>query len=106
MADSGALIIQAHPFREAAYIDHIRLFPCHIHGVEIENACRTESQNRMAKLYAEHYGFLEFAGTDNHIGSRQKQLAGICTDQPVCDVEDFIEKVKGKKTKIFTIVNE
>ena len=27
MASEGALIIQAHPFREATYIDHIRLFP-------------------------------------------------------------------------------
>ena len=98
--------IQGHPFREASYIDHIRLFPCHVHGVEIENACRIDSQNRMAKFYAEHYEFLEFVGSDNHIGSRQKKLAGICTDEPIRDIEDFIDKVRGKKTKIFTMVNE
>ena len=38
MMDSGALVIQAHPFREAYYIDHIRLFPRHVHGVEIINS--------------------------------------------------------------------
>ena len=27
LCDNGALVIQAHPFREAGYIDHIRLFP-------------------------------------------------------------------------------
>ena len=106
MADSGALIIQAHPFREAAYIDHIRLFPCHVHGVEVENACRRKAENQMADVYADHYGFLKFAGSDNHIGARQKKLAGVCTDEPVCDIEDFIDKMRGKKTKIFTMVNE
>jgi hypothetical protein len=47
MMESGALIIQAHPFREAGYIDHIRLFPRRVHGVEVINACRTEEENRM-----------------------------------------------------------
>lgn len=27
MIDNGALIIQAHPFRESPHIDHVRLFP-------------------------------------------------------------------------------
>ena len=27
MMENGALVIQAHPFREATYIDHLRLFP-------------------------------------------------------------------------------
>ena len=27
LMDDGALVIQAHPYREAGYIDHIRLFP-------------------------------------------------------------------------------
>ena len=44
MAESGALIIQAHPYREASYIDHIRLFPRQVHGVEIINASRTDSE--------------------------------------------------------------
>ncbi len=105
MMDSGALVIQAHPFREAAYIDHIRLFPRHIHGVEVMNACRTEEENCMAKQYAEHYGLLEIAGSDNHWGATQTRLAGISCDEPICSVEDFIAKVKNKKTEIFTLVN-
>ena len=38
LKENGALIIQAHPYREAGYIDHIRLFPRHVEGVEIFNA--------------------------------------------------------------------
>ena len=52
MMEQGALVIQAHPYREASYIDHIRLFPRCIHGVEIVNACRSEEENQMAKIFA------------------------------------------------------
>ncbi len=106
MIESGALIIQAHPFREASYIDHIRLFPRHIHGVEIVNASRVEEENDMAKIYCEHYGLIEFAGSDNHSGSKKKKLAGVCFDEPICDIEDFIEKIKKRKAKIFIFTNE
>ncbi|MBQ4119542.1 MAG: histidinol phosphatase [Clostridia bacterium] len=106
MMESKALVIQAHPYREASYIDHIRLFPRCVHGVEVVNACRSDMENKMAKIYAEHYSLIEFAGSDNHSGSRQNKLAGICCEEPVCSVEDFIDKVKHHKTKIFTITNE
>ena len=104
MMESGAHVIQAHPYREASYIDHIRLFPRHVHGVEVINACRTEGENRMAEIYAEHYGLLRFAGTDNHLASGQKKLAGVCFPEPVLNVQDFIEKVKNNQGEIFTMV--
>lgn len=106
MMESGALVIQAHPFREAPYINHIRLFPRNVHGVEIINACRTEEENRLAKIYAEHYGLLTFAGSDNHYVSDKKNLAGVAFAEPVLNVEDFIEKVKNKQAEIFTLVTE
>lgn len=105
MMDCGALVIQAHPFREASYIDHIRLFPRHVHGIEIINACRTDEENALAKIYAEHYGLLKFAGSDNHCALGQKRLAGICTNEPISSVEEFIEKIKNSETEVFTIKN-
>ena len=98
--DNGALVIQAHPFREAGYIDHIRLFPRKIHGVEIVNANRTGFENKMAKLYAKSYGLIEFAGSDNHIGNCEN-LAGMESEEPIKDELDFVEKVKGGKMKVF-----
>lgn len=106
MMESGALVIQAHPYREASYIDHIRLFPRNVHGVEVINACRSDDENKMAKIYAEHYGLIEFAGSDNHSASKQKKLAGVCCEEPICSVEDFISRVKANKTEIFTLTNE
>lgn len=106
MMENGALVIQAHPYREASYIDHIRLFPRHVHGVEIINACRTDEENDMAKIYAEHYNLLKIAGSDNHSASEQKKLAGVCFEDPICSVEEFIGKVKANKMEIFTLTNE
>ena len=40
LKENGALIIQAHPFREANYIDHIRLFPRQVDGVEVMEVTR------------------------------------------------------------------
>ena len=101
MMESGALVIQAHPFREARYIDHIRLYPRQVHGVEVCNAYRTELENAMAKQYAQSYGLLEFAGTDNHWAGDAKALAGIYTETPLQSEQDLIKQVLGRETKIF-----
>jgi predicted metal-dependent phosphoesterase TrpH len=101
LAECGALVIQAHPYREEGYINHIRLFPRCVHGVEIINACGTEDENKMAELYAEHYGLLKFAGSDNHIGGRMKKLAGLCCDNPIFSEEKFIDAVKKGKMTVF-----
>ncbi len=106
MMDNGALIVQAHPFREASYIDHIRLFPQNVHGVEVVNANRTERENQLAGIYAQHCGLIEVAGSDNHAASKQTKLAGVCCEEPIGDTEDFIRKVKDRRMKIFTLTNE
>ena len=103
LAEQGALIIQAHPYREARYIDHIRLFPRCVHGVEVINANRTDFENGMAEHYAKSYGLLEFAGSDNHIGRGQERLAGMCSERPVIDENDFVQMVKGGQMKTFVI---
>jgi predicted metal-dependent phosphoesterase TrpH len=99
--DSGALVIQAHPFREAAYIDHIRLFPRHVHGVEVYNASRIEFENKLAEQYAENYGHLRFAGSDNHSAGAQKKLGGMAFNTPISSVEDFIGRVLSGDCKLF-----
>lgn len=105
LMSEGALVIQAHPFREASYIDHIRLFPRCVEGVEIINACRSESENGMAKLYAEHYGLLPFAGTDNHRADTRPTLAGMQTETPILDVTDFINRVRSQEALPFQMDN-
>lgn len=100
LMENGALIFQAHPFREARWIDHFRLYPC-VQGVEVINAGRPDPQNQMAELYAAHYGKLRIAGTDNHLGADAKRLAGIYTDTPIESVEAFIAKMTDGQVDIF-----
>lgn len=101
--ENGALVIQAHPFREASYIDHIRLFPRCVHGVEVINAERTDFENKTAEIYAENYGLLKFAGSDNHTAGKQKKLAGMCSNVPILNEQDFIHRVKNSEMEIFTL---
>lgn len=99
--EEGALVVHAHPFREAGYIDHIRLFPRSVHGVEIINACRTDFENDMAKDYADNYKLLYFAGSDNHVASNQKLLSGVSFETPLVDELDFVKRVKNNQMGIF-----
>ena len=59
------------------------------------------AENQLAKTYCEYYGLTPFAGSDNHFSPRQKKLAGICFEEPICSEADFVEKIKSRKGEIF-----
>lgn len=101
LAENGAYLVQAHPFREASYIDHIRLFPRHVHGVEIYNANRSEKENAFAKLYCDGYHLAHFAGSDNHSAGGQRVLGGVMTESPIKSEEDFVKILKSGGAKPF-----
>ena len=101
MMAEGALVIHAHPFREATYIDHIRLFPRCVQGVEVFNSARTEFENNMAEQYAANYGHLRFAGSDNHAAGRHRVFGGMATETPITSVQDFIDRVLSGDAKPF-----
>ena len=103
LAENGALVVQAHPYRQDRHIDHIRLFPHCIEGVETVNAGRTELENRMADIFADAYGFVKTAGSDNHTASKQTHLAGMESETPLIDEADFIRGVRNGEMKIFTL---
>ncbi len=113
MMEAGAFIIQAHPYREAYYIDHIRLFPRSVHGAEVINSNQAWESNGPAGIYADHYGLLKTAGSDNHWGTnafarlREKgfrpELAGMCSDTELNSVQDFVDSVKNGTMKLFLI---
>lgn len=105
LMESGALVFQAHPYREASYIDHIRLFPRCVHGVETVNACRTDHENKMADAYADAYGLLKIAGSDNHSGAHRALLAGMSSETPVSSEADFCRRMMQGEMSIFTMKN-
>ena len=99
--ENGALVIQAHPFREARYIDHIRLFPRCIQGVEVYNAARTDFENKLALQYAENYELIKFAGSDNHIAGRMQKFGGMQSETPIKDEKDFAMRVLSGEITLF-----
>lgn len=102
----GALIVHAHPFRHASYIDHIRLLPEQVHAVEIDNCGNKDFQNEMARMYADCYGIPHSAGSDNHIAGDIDRLCGVEFEEPINTVEDFIERVKRGEAHTFSITNK
>ena len=105
MMSEGAMIIQAHPYRERGYIDHIRLFPRSVHGAEVINCGNKPGENPMAEAYAAHYGLRRFAGSDHHSAGKAKELAGVWSETPVESVEDFIKKFFNDELRVFTAEN-
>lgn len=97
----GALMIQAHPFRLRSYISAIHLHPRDVHGVEIYNGGNKESENELAALYAEKYGFPVTSGSDIHniafLEHGEMRAGGMAFETPLESVADFIQRVKNKE---------
>ncbi len=103
MRSEGALIIQAHPFRrpKPGNGGYIRVFVDQVDGLEVINACNSDSDNSMARIYAQTYGLLMTAGSDNHRAGGAASLAGVTSDVPINSVEDFIKLLKSGNISIF-----
>lgn len=101
MREDGAFVSHAHPFDERRFIDHIKLLPRSVDAVEVVNAGKSDFINSMANVYADAYGLLKTAGSDNHTGGNKRKYAGIECDEPITDVPDFINKARAGKIKIF-----
>ena len=104
--ENGALIVHAHPFRHASYIDHIRLYPYEVHAVEIDNCGNKSFQNDMALLYANCYDIHHSAGSDNHIAGDIDRLCGMEFEEPLSSIDDFIERMKAREGHTFSLINK
>lgn len=95
----GGFIVHAHPFREAFYIDMIRLAPRKVDAVEVFNACRTDFENKMADIYAQSYCLPPSCGTDNHVGMRES-LAAYEIDFRAENINQIIKTITDRTGKI------
>lgn len=90
--EKGVLAIQAHPFREDSYIDHIRLFPG-AEGVESFNSSRNDLCNNLGKFYADTYKKIAIGGSDCH-HIHQKILSGMAFNRKIHSEQDFIDLLR------------
>ena len=98
--EDGGLVIHAHPFREAGYIDMIRLIPRDVDGVEVINASMKDEYNSRAEWYAGSYDLLRSAGSDNHFGQRPR-LAGVFLPERIASERDFVRLMKDGASELF-----
>ena len=92
--ESGGMVVHAHPFREAWYIDTIRLYPYDVDAVEVFNAGNHDAEyNRRALWYAESYGLTKTAGSDRH-DTADKGCGAVVFDEKIHNIQDYIRLVK------------
>lgn len=107
----GGLVIHAHPFREAPYLDEIRLFPEYVHGVEGLNGGHTSPKskgafannkifNDKALSYAKEHGFVVTGGSDTH--SVDLFGGGVAFKEKLSSIEDYIVRIKSGKDYVST----
>lgn len=83
---AGALLYQAHPFRNNMMVTD----PSLLFGVEVWNAHpKHDSRNDLAKLWAERYSLHRISGSDIH-EAKHVPAGGILTDTPITTVEELL----------------
>lgn len=95
---AGAFVIHAHPFREAGYIEMVRLVPDLTDAVEIFNVgnlWRGGKANERARAYAASYGLPPVSGSDRHHAEGDLD-AGIILQAPAADISDIISAIRAR----------
>lgn len=105
MRSDGGFVVQAHPFRERAYIHHIQLYPRDVDGVEGVNAAHTGAEgirmNQRAMAYAQLYDLPVTSGSDSHhLG--QLFGGGVETETPIETPVDYLHLMCSGKLRLLT----
>ncbi len=93
---AGGCVVQAHPFRDRAYIEVIRLAPYLCDGIEVVNAGNRPEWDAMARRYARFLDKPMTAGSDNHHADRMdggKNMAGVLLKEKLTSVGDYVSAV-------------
>lgn len=97
----GGVVIQAHPFRDRAYIQKVCLSPLYSDGIEVANAGNYAYNDVYARRYAQQYDLNCIAGTDNHCSANWAQtpegLMGIETQEPLRDMRQLVQMIRSRK---------
>lgn len=96
--ESGGLVVQAHPFREAFYLRDINLHPLFCDAMEGYNFGNMDFCNAFAYKYCNDRHIIMTSGTDIHNVDRLKVTeAGMLFEKPLETIEDYVKTVKSGK---------
>ncbi len=105
----GGMVIEAHPFREAWYIETVRIYADYVDGLETLNASHSNCHDgsRAKCIYDEKAIALAkdrklptTAGSDQH--DTNLFGGGMCFPTPLTSIQDFIDRVRNKEDYILT----
>ena len=97
VAESGGVMIQAHPFRRASYLENICLYPDYCDGVEaINTANYLDEYNENAIWYANRFSLFMTCGSDAHFSGRYN-LGGVYLPQRLDSIAEYVHIIKSKE---------
>jgi len=94
---SGGFLAQAHPYRDAWYIEH--KFPVQhdlVDAIEVFNPLDTKKCNAKAFAFAQQHELPMQAGSDSHMVNHRIR-SGIFLDRKAESIYDIIRAIKAKK---------
>ncbi|MDR0602074.1 MAG: PHP domain-containing protein [Treponema sp.] len=94
---AGGCVVQAHPFRQHAYITTVRLSPLCSDGAEAANGGNHErSYDALAMRYAKRAGLAVTAGSDIHEASRldEGNVYGVYLETEMQSIASYVTAVR------------
>ena len=105
--EAGGLVVGAHPFRERPYIRKVNLHPFQCHAMEVCNFGNPVYQDAFAYNFCKDRNIIMTSGTDLHdVKNLEPSIAGMCFEEPINDIKDFVERIKSGKGFIPLIPEE
>lgn len=105
--ESGAFIIQAHPYRYRDYYakyDHFTIASSLVDAYEVFNSCNPPEHNKLALMLAEKEGKIMLGGSDRHKAENYIEIpGGIVLPKKVHSENELIDAIKNKSHKILGI---
>ncbi len=93
---AGGAVIQAHPFRSRGYIKTILLGRGLCDGIEAVNTANLPFNDVYALRYAEEYGLVTTAGSDNHNSAARPKdnLSGVILNERLKGPKDYARIIR------------
>ena len=100
--EGGGCVIQAHPFRDRDYVDHIRLGLQYCDGIEAINGGNEPINDAYALRYAKDYHLVMTAGSDNHnartaFAPDSHRICCVELDTPLKDGADYAKRILNRE---------
>ena len=93
---SGGVMIQAHPFRQAGYLERIAIYPDYCDGAEAINTSNASDNNENAIWYCKRFGLFMTCGSDSHWTGRD-DLGGVYLPRRIEHISEYVRIIKEKE---------